>query len=452
MPATAHDRGVADDLAAAVARANGRTWRKVTTILDLFGVHRLTPAVRGRIAEALDEAGLEVRPPLQEAKRYESLRLSLPAAAPAPADEPAQEVSAPGSGILHVTEWRRGEQPRSIALAHVADAQGAVWILVDPARAVPGDLLAALQQALPDEITKEMVDDLLNAEPFPKIAHLDDAGRLRSVSAFRALAEEGPEARAGAAGRLVFEIHEFISGEGWIVSGAHRSRVYEGAHEADRAPEPPDRMLEAVEERWLRDDGRTAGDLGTFVLHYLACSYTDVRRTFHAWLETWELDFFQNVKEGERHFDMQTLIDLRGLIAQLAKRLRAMKIPRELERGSWFYGVKNDERAAEIDDMLTRGLDDLHRLTELVRSSFDLVQLELSKIQQRAAEGLQRRLEQITAILLVPTLIAGIFGANTWLPGGERWTGFVLMGVLIVVGAFVTWRYLRRHGPGEPQT
>lgn len=343
-------------------------------------------------------------------------------------------------------------------LRSVASSEDVVaWIEVDAATAEPASLWQTLRSALGESVTEEMVRDLLEAEPFPKISYSTERPELRSVSAFRALAEEGQEeGREGVAGRLVFQLIEFIAGPGWLVSCWHPSRVYVGASESDRPAERVEQLMSAVEDRWLRDEGRTEGDLGTAVLDFLACSYTDARRVFHSWLESWELEFFRHVALEDEQFDVQSLIELRGLVGQFSKRLRAMKVPRAIARGSWFHGVSNLERARDVDEMLTRAIEDLMRLGEQIRSSFDLVQVQLGTIQQHAAveqqrashgqqqasERLQRRFEGIAAVLLWPTLVAGVFGANTAVVGGDGWYGFLLMIGLMVGGGFLTYWYL----------
>jgi Mg2+ and Co2+ transporter CorA len=44
---------------------------------------------------------------------------------------------------------------------------------------------------------------------------------------------------------------------------------------------------------------------------------------------------------------------------------------------------------------------------------------------------------------LVPTFIAGTFGANTEVPGQGKWWGFVVMVILMVLGAAGTWALIR---------
>src|SRR4051812_38941698 len=79
MAVSEDDRAAAERLAREVAASSGsrRTWRKVTTLLDLFGVYRFTDTVRGRSGGALEAAGLIAAPPLAEVERYGHVRLSL---------------------------------------------------------------------------------------------------------------------------------------------------------------------------------------------------------------------------------------------------------------------------------------------------------------------------------------------------------------------------------------
>src|SRR5918912_880086 len=72
------DSEVAARLAREVeASVNATTWRKVTTLLDLFGAYRLTDDVRARMAAAIAAAGLDAKPPITDVERYETVRLSV---------------------------------------------------------------------------------------------------------------------------------------------------------------------------------------------------------------------------------------------------------------------------------------------------------------------------------------------------------------------------------------
>jgi len=85
-----------------------------------------------------------------------------------------------------------------------------------------------------------------------------------------------------------------------------------------------------------------------------------------------------------------------------------------------------------------------------LRSSLDLLgvhsaaqQLKLAQNQAATQKRLQNALALVTSVLLVPTFIAGFFGANTEVPGQGKWWGFVLMVVLMVLGAVGTWLAIR---------
>jgi Mg2+ and Co2+ transporter CorA len=66
----------------------------------------------------------------------------------------------------------------------------------------------------------------------------------------------------------------------------------------------------------------------------------------------------------------------------------------------------------------------------------------MSDIQQRHTVEMDRKFEVIAALFLAPTLIAGFFGANTWLPGGNDPNAkfsFEVMIVAMVLGAVAAY-------------
>jgi Mg2+ and Co2+ transporter CorA len=50
----------------------------------------------------------------------------------------------------------------------------------------------------------------------------------------------------------------------------------------------------------------------------------------------------------------------------------------------------------------------------------------------------------VTGLVLVPTFVAGLFGANTALPGGGSWMGFDIMLVLMAVSAAASYLVIRK--------
>src|SRR3954466_14221774 len=114
-----------DDVAARLAEqvrasADGITWRKTTTLLDLFGAYRLTSDVRARIAKALAEAGLDAKPPVADAQRFETIRLALHENAQSEHDPRSRSRTMsrllPIDEVIEVSEWRPGRAPERTSL------------------------------------------------------------------------------------------------------------------------------------------------------------------------------------------------------------------------------------------------------------------------------------------------------------------------------------------------
>lgn len=95
----------------------------------------------------------------------------------------------------------------------------------------------------------------------------------------------------------------------------------------------------------------------------------------------------------------------------------------------------------------------LHSLRERIRTGLALVSavltsqaLEVAEDTQSGNEDFQRIAGILGAVILGPTLVAGLFGANTALPGGGSWWGFGIMLALMVVSAVALLLVLRRLG------
>ena len=447
-----NDREVAERLARDVAAsASGLTWRKVTTLLDLFGAYRLTQDVRERIGSAIAAAGLEAKPPIARAQRFETVRLALP-------DESADGGSArsrtisrllPVDEALRVTQWRAGRPPEESSV-FALDRDGIAWIDVDVIHSEPQAVFEAVAPVCPG-LTEQMVDDLFTVDPRPHVHAYDDTPGVRFVSAFSVHADESEEgasdAEASKAGALVFQLVELLAGDGWVITCWHRSKRYEGAEEiAEGPPEGHEDVYRGVERWWRHDGVETAGDLATLVLHELVLTYPSAARMMLSWLEQWELDFHRRFDRTERH----TLIDVRSLLAEFEERLAAIERPEESPTEAWFTGLSSDRWVRRVHDLVTRALSDVASIHATHRAALDLLSvhsaaqhLRLAEAQAAQSRRLQAALAIVTAVLLVPTLIAGTFGANTMVPGQGKWWGFGLMLALMIAGAALTWSLAR---------
>ncbi|MEA2471573.1 MAG: CorA-like Mg2+ transporter protein, partial [Thermoleophilaceae bacterium] len=232
----------------------------------------------------------------------------------------------------------------------------------------------------------------------------------------------------------------------------HRSKRYHGAEEiAEGAPEGRDEVVRGVETWWRQGGLSTAGDLATLILHELVLTYPSASRVMNSWLEQWELDFHRRFDKTERH----TLIDVRSLLAELEERLVAIEHPEADASESWFTGLTSDKWAERVQRLMDRSLKDVASIHGTLRASLDLLavhataqQLRLAQDQAKGQERLQTALALVTSVLLVPTFIAGFFGANTEVPGQGKWWGFVLMVILMVLGATGTWLLIRLRKDG----
>lgn len=424
-------RAKAQQLAREVAASTRRrrTWRKVTTLLDYFGVYRLTPAVRRRIAEALDDAGIEVEPAMDLVERYGTVRLAL--RQPRDGSGSASELAMSSPNAITATLWRPGSSPVPVSAADLPSEDGVLWLDVDVDEADDAEALhQALSEFCPTGVTRDMVAGLLYADHAPAVKVFPDD--VRRVTAFQVVASEaeGDESdpSASKAGSLSLQPVVFLQSERWLISCWHKGR-------------PSDGVLEGVEQFWRSETRTTAGDLGLAVLGVMAEGYVHAVRMLRSWHTSWELSFL----DLRHRVETKTLYALGVRIARLQVHLEALNRPRmSPEHLIWFSHVTPSADAASVDDLIDRALAELRALSDVLRTSTDLVTTMESNEQSRQAERFQELITLVAAVLLVPTLIAGIYGANTRLPGEGHWTGFALMIVTMVVSAALSYVAIRR--------
>jgi hypothetical protein len=333
----------------------------------------------------------------------------------------------------------------------VAATDDVLWLDVD-VRAFAGRPLedslrelGARVEPVCEGLTDEMLEDLLQPDLWPKRRSYGD---VRAVSAAAALPTESTDPGSHA-GSLHFQVVEMLAGPGWLVTCWHAPRTFTGSEE-EPGVEPlgdHDELIEDILREWSQGPGSTAGDLGLRILDRLVDTYPDVRQALFDWLEAWELDLYRRC-ETDAAPDRRTLIELRALTFQYRKSIAPLNAARGKARTYWFADVTDADEAERIDDRIDRALRAVTELSDRLRSALDLVQLQLAQVQGRRTERLQQKVELIASVLLVPTLIAGSYGANTKFPGlNEEW-GTTMMLVLMAVGGagtYVLLRWLRRR-------
>jgi Mg2+ and Co2+ transporter CorA len=424
-----------------------KAWPKITTVLDKFGEGTLTPEVGRGVDDALTGVGLRVDPPLETITSRNGTVC----------------LSGSGNGTSHPSEFIRvmemvpGEAPREWDGLNAPSTNGVLWVDIDILNADLRTLLEVLPRLCPG-ISEERITDLFLVDLAPKVES-DDDGQVRAVSAVQVKAKETCGTRElhgrSKAGALSFQLVEIVSNEHWLVTCWHRERIHCGVDEDAAAGEVPDhRSVDAaVAARWQElgpARARTAGDLGVLLLEEITNSYERARLELYAWLDSWELDFFRRAGDDQirtaKEIDRRTLVDLRALASEFRRQVTPLDVPRKKAKDEFFSSVSNCEPAERVDEVVDRSLDDLKDLTDRVRSSFDLVHLQMSDIQERHTVELQSKFEIIAAVFLAPTLIAGFFGANTWLPGGNdphALRSFEVMVATMVVGALLAYTVIR---------
>jgi CorA-like Mg2+ transporter protein len=209
-----------------------------------------------------------------------------------------------------------------------------------------------------------------------------------------------------------------------------------------------EQFLAAVADCWVIESEPSAGKLGLLLFREVACTYSRARRVMYSWLEMWDLDFHRR----DVHTEPQTLRDLHLLVAEFHRRLNYLCEARYLVGGvGWFPDTLGTSLDEQLDSMVDRATEGLVALAKMLRSAADLLttagireQLRLSKEQSHRGDRLQESFGVVTSVLLVPTFFAGVFGANTAVPGQGHWSGFVLMLVLMLVGGSGTYALFRR--------
>lgn len=337
--------------------------------------------------------------------------------------------------LRRVSVWRPGSAPTVGSNDTGAEGPGFPWIELACGAERCGDVFATLSSICPG-LSAEMLADLLTPDEAPAGDSFDD-GNIRLASTFAVEAirrEKTVRGQAVGAGVLRFQPVELLAGPSWLISCSHPRRTFQGAMQIDEeAPAMADEMFRGVSGQWRNGRGTSPGDLGVLVMHELALGYAPAHRALFAWLEDWELSLY--VEDELENQD--ELPELWGLMAVLRDWLNSLNRPglrADLSR-AWLPATDH-EKVVAVDERVDRALEGLSRLSDTLRQSFGLLHLEQTEEQRRHSERMQHRIEVGAAAFLVPTLIVGFYGANTWIPGqGSHWGFWVMVFALVVLSA-----------------
>ena len=355
----------------------------------------------------------------------------------------AERVGAAGF-VRSATAWAPGKQPVALSDPAAPVEPGVVrWIDLDPAAADPETVIRELATACPG-LTAEMVEDLLEPDEEPEGKSFGD--RIRLASSFgveaRGPGGSGRRGEAQGAGELVFQPVELLSGEDWLLTCWHPQRTFVGATELpDReAAHPPEGLFENVARRWAAGSGSNAGDLGVLAMHELALGYVPAHRALGGWLEDWEMGMYLQDEP-----DRDTFARLWGSMAVLRDWINPLNrsdLKSDLDR-AWLCATDGDLVVA-VDTRVNKALAGLRELAQSLRGALQLLHIEQNEKRREEAERVQRRIELAAAAFLIPTLIVGFYGANTWVPGQGKHSGFWVMVVVLIAFTVVGLVMVRR--------
>ena len=360
--------------------------------------------------------------------------------------------------LVSATAWAEGRGPEAFDLNAPPPPGGIRWFDVE--RPTDSATLIELLGPLCDGLEPEMLDDLLCPDEIPENRRWRD-GEVRLASSFAVYApaargDGGLKPKFTSSAEAVYEPVELLAGKEWLITRWHGACLYRGAEEVDGDLSPVSRhsLRDAVSKRWTAKGRGGAGDLGVLVMHELALTYAPTHRRFHMALEKWELSLYEG-RMGQQvsEKDEQRLHDLRGACARLRDWLNPLNIPglRHDPDKAWLP-VADHQEVVEVDKRIDKALEELSRLGDRLRNAFHLLHIQRLEEQRERSARLQRRIEILAPIFVVPTLVVGFYGANTWVPGEHQHWGFLVMVAAIVVltciTAIVLWVTSRRHREG----
>jgi hypothetical protein len=441
--------------------------RTVNWLLDQFQLAHLDAHSAREMEARLADVGVRVEPSLSDVGQAASVNLTTASAASQCAIR-HWELRVDGS--VEATDYRSA----------VISDHAVHWFDVDLTCSAH-DILAALATSCPG-LTEEMVLDLMEPDVQPKAIAYGE--QERSVSLIGVDARSRNDSTANRwSGELAFQLVESLSGPGWIITCWHNSRICSGTlQDRDAPPATREDVTKQLLSDWTTRRWKTSGDLGTGLASLLIETMPTAYRELEAWLQRWEMNHYRERCHGHAEGsrapspDTETLNSLLSLVSEFRRRAAAEENSRGVtEESPWFDGVTDvalDDRADRLIDGVLGKLD---RLFENVRADMELVTMNSIAEQARASadqalevaettrlikergeadERFQSQLGKVTALLLVPTLIAGMFGANTSLPGGGSWFGFELMLVLMVISSLAVYLYIRPrpHADSLPET
>lgn len=343
------------------------------------------------------------------------------------------------SSLIGITVWDPAGSVDILDTSMDLPSEGLRWFDLAPG-ASPGEAFELLAPVC-DGLELEMLEDLCSPDeiPEPRAWHWGTV-RLASTFGVYAPGSVGIESSCRTpSAEATYQPVELLANRDWLITRWHSAGSYCGA-ELVKVGAPLDHagLVQALMRRWMDRSGGNAGDLGVLVMEELSLTYAPAHRRLYAALENWELNLYGPARTGGKHRpDPIELRDLWGARARLRDWLNPLNVPgirRDINK-AWLPATDH-QLVTAVDERVDKALGSLAKLGETLRSTFHLLHIEEAEAQRDRSDKVQRQLAILATIFLIPTLIVGFYGANTWVPGqGRHWGFWIMVGVLVLFTA-----------------
>jgi hypothetical protein len=173
-------------------------------------------------------------------------------------------------------------------------------------------------------------------------------------------------------------------------------------------------------------------------------------------LDRWESMVLKRARQidGAVLDPLAVLADIGAMLDFVDSTLRTVGPPTRHDPDSYFIA---SPVSGGIEASAAGGISFINRLRERVRTGLALFSavstsraLELARQTQSSSERFQRVASVLGAVILGPSIVTGVYGANTELPGKDTSAGFVIMVGAVILSALPLLGILRWLGaPSE---
>jgi hypothetical protein len=231
-----------------------------------------------------------------------------------------------------------------------------------------------------------------------------------------------------------------------------------------------------VEQRWLEEPGSArVADLTLLAVRVLSASLRPAVSYLAGQLEGAEQVYFSVLDAGDERLDdgalrtaQRNLFDLAGIMASFGRELVTITDTLPADGTGWVVKEADSAEATAIVREYADAGAALRELRQDLRTSVDMTastlashqlvlasrqeerarqQLQLAEEQRTRNERFMRDATLVASLVLLPTLVATIYGANVGLPLKNRATGTLIMLAVMLVVAFGAWQLLRARYP-----